>query len=230
MGCHRIPGNGEASLMILDMHVHSSLSPCSRLHPLDILRSARSRGLDGVCITDHHSMEAQTMIREGVQADGLCVIIGQEYSTLEGDFLLFGSYEALPRGLDARGLLRHVRETGGAAVAAHPFRAGRGTASWVLESGSCLYAEGENGRNSVQENRTAREWLSRCGLAALAGSDAHRLRELGGVATRFEYPIRSRLELIHALKGQCRTCIAWHSNTRAASQRHCAPEKEAVAG
>jgi len=200
--------------MILDMHVHSSLSPCSRLHPLDILRSARSRGLDGVCITDHHTMEARNAVREGVQADGLCVIIGQEYSTLEGDFLLFGPYEALPRGLDAMRLLRYVRETGGAAVAAHPFRAGRGTAQWVLESGSCLHAEGENGRNSLQENRTAREWLPRCGLTSLGGSDAHSLQELGGVATRFEYPIRSRLELIHALKGQCQASIARNLHPR----------------
>ena len=146
-----IPGNKEASSMILDIHVHSSLSPCSRLDPHDILRSARSRGLDGVCITDHHTMEAWKAIREEVQSDGLCVIIGQEYSTPEGDFLLFGPYEALPRGLDAMRLLRYVRDTGGAAVAAHPCRAGRGIAPWVFESGFCLHAEGENGRNTPRK-------------------------------------------------------------------------------
>ena len=216
--------------MLMDIHVHSSLSPCSRLDPDEILRSARSSGLDGVCITDHHTMEAQKTIREGVQADGLCVVIGQEYSVPEGDFLLFGPYEDLPRGLDTIQLLRYVRETGGVAVAAHPFRAGRSTAPWVLESELCLYAEGLNGRNTLGENRTAREWLPCFGLTPLAGSDAHSIEELGCVTTRFEYPVRSRLEFIQALKGQCRARIAWNSKPRAASQKNRALEKETEAG
>lgn len=216
--------------MLLDIHVHSSLSPCSRLDPHEILGSARLKGLDGICITDHHTMEARKAVREGVQADGLCVIIGQEYSTLEGDFLLFGPYEALPRGLDAIRLLHYVRDTGGVAVAAHPFRDGRSTAQRVFESGLCPHAERENGRNTLRENRIARDWLPYCGLRPLGGSDAHSPEELGDVATRFENPVRSRLELIHLLKGQCQTSIARNLQPGAAFCEGCAQWKRTANG
>jgi predicted metal-dependent phosphoesterase TrpH len=62
--------------MYFDMHVHSSISPCSQLDLDEILRHARSIGLDGVCITDHDTMEARYLLNEGIQKDGLCVIVG----------------------------------------------------------------------------------------------------------------------------------------------------------
>lgn len=109
--------------MLFDLHVHTTFSPCSGLSLEEILGKARSIGLDGVCLTDHESMAAGGLVREGPQDDGLCVIIGQEYATRQGDFLLFGPYESLPQGLEARHLLLYVQATGGVAVAAHPCEA-----------------------------------------------------------------------------------------------------------
>ena len=57
------------------MHIHSSLSPCSRLTMEEILTESGSKGLDGVCITDHNSMEVRRYLEEGLQKDGLCVIM-----------------------------------------------------------------------------------------------------------------------------------------------------------
>lgn len=196
--------------MYFDLHVHSVFSSCSRLETRDILTHAKERGLSGVCITDHHSMSAAQEIREGVQKNGLCVIFGMEYSTSDGDFLIFGPFEEIDPGFSAPNLLRHVHAAGGAAVAAHPFRAARPVSEEVLRDGFCHIAERVNGRNSAWENHQAEEWFRRYSLIGCGGSDAHSLEELGKAGTFFSCPIRSRAELISALKqGKCRPAVPW---------------------
>jgi predicted metal-dependent phosphoesterase TrpH len=187
--------------MRFDLHVHTTLSPCSSLGIGEILEHARARGLDGVCITDHDTMDIRHGLREGVQPDGLCVIIGMEYSTPQGDFLLFGPFEALPPRMEAGELLETVDRWGGAAIAAHPFRAARPTAEDVVRSGLCRTIEGINGRNRDFENRQVENWRGCYVLNECGGSDAHTLDELGRVVTTFWNPVRSREELIKALNG-----------------------------
>jgi len=185
--------------MRFDLHVHSSISPCSRLSLDEILHLAGSRGLDGVCITDHDSMEARHWIEDGLQANGLCIIIGQEYTTPQGDFLLFGPYECLPCGWSATRLLNHVRSTGGAAIAAHPFRLQRPVAEDILRSDLCQIVEKVNGRNTPRENDLASTWLERFPIYPVGGSDAHTLDELGRVPVWIDRPVLSRSDLIQAL-------------------------------
>ncbi|MFH7319373.1 PHP-associated domain-containing protein [Desulfurivibrio sp. D14AmB] len=190
--------------MLFDLHVHTRLSACSSLGLDQILLHARARGLDGVCLTDHDTMAAGRTLREGIQPDGLCVLLGMEYATPQGDFLLFGPFENMPTGLAADLLLPMVERGGGVAVAAHPFRALRPAQETVIASGACRVVEGLNGRNSARENRRVDRWLKRYPLSVCGGSDAHTLDELGRVATRFEQPVRNRRELIQALRtGAC---------------------------
>ena len=196
--------------MLFDLHVHTKHSPCSSLGLDQLLAHARARGLDGVCLTDHDTMLAGREVREGIQADGLCVIIGMEYATPQGDFLLFGPFEHLQPGLEAEELLALVDELQGAAVAAHPHRAGRATAEALVAGGCCRLVEVMNGRNSEQENQRVRGWLARYPLGVCGGSDAHSLAELGRAVTRFSRPIRNRQELVGALRaGACRS--DWNS-------------------
>ena len=194
--------------MVFDLHVHSVFSPCSRLKTEDILIHAKKRGLSGVCITDHHSMSAAQDIREGMQENGLCVIFGMEYSTSAGDFLLFGPFEEIDPGLTAQNLLRHVHATGGAAIAAHPFRTARPVSEDVVCDGFCHIVESVNGRNTACENRQAEDWFSRYSLVGCGGSDAHSLDELGRAGTFFSCQIRTRADLICALKkGLCKPAV-----------------------
>lgn len=186
--------------MLLDLHIHSHLSPCSRLPLRQILAQARCRGLDGVCLTDHGGRLALGQVREGPQADGLVVLVGHEYATPQGDFLLFGDLEPLPAELNAASLLLAVEGQGGVAVAAHPFRPGRGLDPELGRLGLVRVIEGINGRNPAGSNRQARQWAGQHGLSLVGGSDAHSLAELGGVATFFPYNIASQAELVSALK------------------------------
>lgn len=188
-------------VMIFDLHIHSCLSPCSRLAVQDAVVRAKHLGLDGICITDHNTMDVRHELSEGLQENGLCVLFGMEYSTSKGDFLLFGPFERLQPDLPVELLLQTVDHHGGIAVAAHPFRQERPVDEQVIHAGWCGVIESLNGRNTPMENRAAQTWrhcyddLTECG-----GSDAHSIDEVGTFLTRFLVPVRTRLDLIRALK------------------------------
>ncbi len=186
--------------MKFDMHVHTILSPCSQLALSELLTTASARGLDGVCVTDHDTMALRLTVAEGRQANGLCLIIGMEYTTSEGDFLLFGPFENLASGLEAPELLRLVDEGGGVAVAAHPFRRGRKTREYLIREGLCNIVEGINGRNTAGENRRTAAWRDNYAVGLVGGSDAHSAVELGRSTTVFSMPIQSSADMVKALK------------------------------
>jgi hypothetical protein len=186
--------------MKFDLHVHTTLSSCSQLTLQQVLDNAQAKGLDGVCITDHDTMAVADTLKEGIQENGLCVLIGMEYATKGGDFLLFGPFEELPVGLPAETVLATVKTAGGIAVAAHPRRPGRSTDISLLEKGLCRIIEGVNGRNVASYNQAVALWPERYQVGAVGGSDAHTLDELGNVPTHFNIPIQSRSDLILALK------------------------------
>lgn len=190
--------------MLFDIHVHTTISQCSDIKIDDVLKHARDRGIDGVCITDHDTMNIRHYLREGMQENGLCVIFGMEYTTSDGDFLIFGPFEDIPPKLDAVRLLDLVDQSGGVAIAAHPFRTDRPVSEYVVSKGLCRIAESFNGRNTDIENLKVRRWRHQYDLNECGGSDAHTLDELGKVNTRFTMPVRSRGDLVCALKnGLC---------------------------
>ncbi|WP_319582153.1 PHP-associated domain-containing protein [uncultured Pseudodesulfovibrio sp.] len=198
--------------MLIDLHVHSTCSPCSILKPSEILGSARAKGLDAVCITDHDTMSILTQCREGFQPDGLLVIVGMEYTTKQGDYLIFGDVGNLPHGLSAELLLPAVRDLGGAAISAHPCRTWRPADPVIFDQGLCTIAEAKNGRNTDAENVEAMSLIGAHGMTAVAGSDAHALEELGRCPTRFTVPVNSTRDLIAALNaGQCHPSLAHRS-------------------
>jgi len=191
--------------MRFDLHVHTDHSPCSRLSLAAILENARRLGLDGVCLTDHDTMAAGRHVREGVQDDGLCVVIGMEYATPEGDLLVFGAVEGLMPGLSAAGVLEAVSGLGGAVVAAHPYRSWRPAGPELLRHAGLSAIEVENGRNRAAENAAARALAARRGLPGVGGSDAHTLNELGRVPTEIDAAVGCRADLVAALRaGRCR--------------------------
>lgn len=190
--------------MLIDIHVHSDNSSCSTMPIEDILNHAREFGLDGVCITDHDTTAVLSQIREGFQPDGLLVLVGMEYSTPQGDYLVFGDVESLETGMDAPMMMTRVREAGGAVVAAHPFRGWRPSDPSVITEDQCAAIEVVNGRNTDMDDYFAEGLAAKNGMARTGGSDAHTLEELGQFPTRFHVPINTRNDLVEALKhGLC---------------------------
>lgn len=192
------------SAMRIDLHVHSAVSACSVLSVRDILDRAKSLGLDGVCITDHDSTDVLSQIKEGFQPDGLLVLVGMEYTTPQGHFVVHGPVEALAPGMDLATLVDAVNLSGGAVVAAHPYRGWLASDPSVFSCSGLAAIEVVNGRNTEEENRRAEISALKAGFNRVAGSDAHSIEELGRCPTDFSVPITSRDDLVRALKrGLC---------------------------
>ncbi|MGD8834448.1 MAG: PHP domain-containing protein [Desulfobacteraceae bacterium] len=198
--------------MLFDLHIHTTLSSCSQLDVADAITQASARGLDGICITDHNTMEVRHLLSEGIQDNGLCVIFGMEYCTAQGDFLLFGPFETLEPNLPADLLLNFVDQSGGVAVAAHPFRKGRSLDPRIIDQGRCCAIESLNGRNTPSENLAVEQWRQHFDLTECGGSDAHCVEEVATFATRFFAPVRTRFDLVDLLKNRlCRPEICTQS-------------------
>ena len=186
--------------MKIDIHIHSNLSACSTMSLEEIFEAALAAGLNGVCISDHYTGPEGREYPRVKPPEGLFVCIAMEYSSPDGDFLLFGDFDDLEEGLSGEDLLLTVEERGGLAVAAHPCRGNRPVAERLFEKGLCRVVERLNGRNTSEENGAVDSLIERYDLYECGGSDAHEVHEVGMVMTEFERDITTEKDLIAALR------------------------------
>ena len=73
-----------------DLHIHSTLSPCSSLEmsPAAIIRRARELSLDVIAVTDHNSVENCFNAAELGKKNGVQVFFGMEAQTREDVHIL----------------------------------------------------------------------------------------------------------------------------------------------
>jgi predicted metal-dependent phosphoesterase TrpH len=185
--------------MLIDMHIHTHFSPCSIIKIPQLLQRAKTVGIDGVCITDHNTIASKSVFEKIADNSGICVIVGIEYTTSKGDFLIFGSVDHIPAKMDAKNLLKWVQKEGNVAIAAHPFRKDRPFDTGLLQSLKII--EGLNGRNKPHENELCKNWLQKHGegMKEIGGSDAHTLEEVGQVVTVFKKNIYNMDALLREL-------------------------------
>jgi predicted metal-dependent phosphoesterase TrpH len=186
--------------MIIDLHVHEYLfSACSHMSLEDAVAQARRIGLDGLCITDHGSLD----IRRApcLQTLDFPVFVGVEMTTRQGDIVAFG-LDSLPRRQPtAQEFVNFVAGQGGFCFAAHPFRSwGGGMRHHVHTIKDMHGLEVFNGANTESDNAKALQACRRLGLIPVAGSDAHMVDDIGSYATWLPQPVRTMKELVAALK------------------------------
>jgi predicted metal-dependent phosphoesterase TrpH len=187
----------------LDLHIHSSFSPDSRVTPGEIIRLAKQRGLDGVAIADHNTVQGGLAALE-INADpDFIVIPGAEYSTEYGHVVgLFLSEEIDVQGRKPKGytlsptlplgeVVQAIHAQGGIAVLAHPFQSRLSLPAHVFEGPVKVDAiEGFNSRAGTRTNPDANAHAAQCAkeydIPALGGSDAHLPWEIGRAYTRID--------------------------------------------
>jgi len=170
--------------MRMDLHLHSKYSPDSSLEPKEIVRTARSRGLDGIAITDHNSPIGSLEARK--VSDGFLVIRGMEISSAEGHILAYGLSEPIPRGLSPEETVDRIEAAGGVAVAAHPYRFWSGLGPGTTRRIRFPAVESQNARTARSGNRHAQELQSLIQAGGTGGSDAHELETVGEAYTVLE--------------------------------------------
>jgi predicted metal-dependent phosphoesterase TrpH len=198
--------------MLIDLHLHTTpRSPCSILGPRDLIEGAVSAGLDGICLTEHQLLwdpeEVKSLGRDG----GIKIFRGNEFTTNQGDILVFGFYEDIKTLLMIQDLREAVLKAGGFMIAAHPFRGfktlGIGQLQMSLEQackrkvfGYVDAIEVGNGKLSHTENEMATKVADHLGLGKTVGSDAHRVDEIGKWVMNFERNFDAEEDLVKELK------------------------------
>ncbi len=187
---------------LIDLHLHTDVSPCGGQSLKESLSRAKACGLHLVCITDHFSTEAASELPQLKGKDLPQAVVGMEYSTRDGDFILLAPQKVpyWPKGLSTEEISWEIHRLGGIIIWAHPFRWGRKVREEILAKGLVDAIEVLNGRTSPLENEKAYLLAEAYGLPATAGSDAHFPDEIGTVANLCPRRIEDAAQLIAAIK------------------------------
>lgn len=204
--------------MLIDMHNHTrTSSPCSALSAEELIETARERGLDALCVTDHIFIEGANVAQEIGQKLHFPIFRGIEARSEIGDMLVYGYYKDIPDRIPLDELCERVHEAGGVVFVAHPYHVNGGG----LDLYSCLRdrrvdldadldslsflkqldgVEVMNGRVDDETNFKAKKMASRLNVTGIGGSDAHAIEHIARAATRFDQQIHTEAELVEALK------------------------------
>jgi predicted metal-dependent phosphoesterase TrpH len=197
--------------MRIDLHIHTApRSPCSHLGLEPLIQEAGRLKLDGICLTEHQTVWSSEDAAALAQEGKIKVFRGNEYTTNQGDILVYGFDQDIKELLTIQELRDAVKGTGGFMAAAHPFRGfktfGIGQLQMTVEQ-ACQRKVFEfvdaieigNGKLSDDENDMARKVAEKLDLPGTGGSDAHRVDDIGKWITDFKRVVRNEQELLEEL-------------------------------
>ena len=160
----------------IDFHVHTRYSDDCSTSLREVIIYSRKRGLDGVAITDHDTIEGALKLLEN-NDNRIIVIPGIEVSTEAGHILGINVKRPVPPGLSVEETVKRIHEEGGIAIAAHPsaiYKSGIGLSGKIVSQG----IDAVEGINSsvfpfFLGNYLSRRLAYRTKLPQTGGSDSH---------------------------------------------------------
>ncbi len=180
--------------MRYDLHIHTKYSKCASLDPLDILKIAKKRELDGIAVTDHNTMEGALKVSKLNKDKDFEVVVGSEIKTNLGDVLVYYQTEEI-KEREFPSVLDKIKEQGGFACVAHPCR----IVPWNKFKGDfskvdcCV--ETFNSRTLPFENVRASKIAKKHNLVGLGGSDAHFKFDIGKGYTLFDGDLKKSVHI-----------------------------------
>ncbi|RJP20990.1 MAG: PHP domain-containing protein [Candidatus Abyssobacteria bacterium SURF_5] len=192
--------------MIIDLHCHTVYSGDSNLEPEQLIETARRKGIEAVCITEHDSYLASEPAEEVAEKMRFPIFRGVEINTNWGHILAFGLRDDAWREngyyTNIETVRIEIQKCGGILIPSHPFRVvGSASAQAHLFSMKFIAAvEVLNGENTPRENQLARSAWQKLGIPGTGGSDCHYVSKVGACATWFQNPVHSLEELIREIR------------------------------
>ena len=174
-----------------DLHLHTEFSFDCDTPLAGIEAHCLAKGLTGIAVTDHDTIEGALRLRDRVKA--LRIIIGEEITTRDGDVVGLFLRERVAPKRSARETIAAIHAQGGLAYLPHPFDRQRarktGGASLAETIESVDIVETFNGKvGREQYNTLAADYALKQRKIAGGGSDAHSLRAIGTVTNEIELP------------------------------------------
>jgi hypothetical protein len=197
--------------MRIDLHCHSRYSHDNYLDPKDVIEEAVTKGLHGVCFTEHFSVTASLPVTKLPAPAGFHIFRGVEISTGEGHLLAYGLIDdAWNRWgrhlhLPLTGVIDAVHRCGGICVPAHPYRGYDSLGDRLYHLSGIDAVETVNGGNPPGADEKARAAAAKRSLPGIGGSDCHVKHRVGVAYTEFTTPVATLAELVREIReGRCR--------------------------
>jgi predicted metal-dependent phosphoesterase TrpH len=185
----------------LDLHLHSTYSPDSRLPLEAAIERLGPQGLNGFALTDHNTVAGHEALRTlAVKFPQYRFIPGIEVSTQDGHVLALGLAEVPPLHRPAAETVEWIEAHGGVAVPAHPARWSHGIGRRIADSLKVSALETVNGHNSELANAQAAVIAARRTLGETGGSDAHDAAGVGRAYTVFPEGVETVDQMLEELR------------------------------
>lgn len=181
----------------IDLHVHTCYSSDGITTPRAVVAYSKRRGLNGVAITDHDTVDGALKL---LGKTDLIIVPGIEVTALDGHVLALNVTKPITPNLALSETIQRIHEAGGIAAVAHPvtlFKGWRSTdtipnfdAIEVINSAAFPFS---------LSTHLSRKLAVRLNLPQIAGSDAHYGAEIGFAYTLINADPEVD-EIVHAIK------------------------------
>lgn len=190
--------------MRIDLHMHTKEhSSCSSMGPEEMAERALKESLDGIVITEHNALwDPYELSCLRKKFPKLKIFSGIEVTIAEGEHILvFGvlNPKAFYTGIPMRELMKNVREEGGVAIIAHPFRYIDYVPDEVLEHGLDGVEVMSCNILCYMKDKLM-EFLSVTKLPGISCTDAHGVNNIGLFATDFFEDIKDEKDIAEAIR------------------------------
>lgn len=185
----------------MDLHVHTCYSYDATTTLREVVAYAKKRGLDGVAITDHDTVQGALKL---VHKNSPLILSGVEVTTQRGHVLALNVTTPIPPRLSPFETIQRIHEVGGIAVAAHPtavFKGGlrRQMRQQIVSSFDALEVINSTAFPFFLSTHLGRKLAVRLNLPQTAGSDAHHASGIGLAYTLIEADLDVD-EIVQAIK------------------------------
>lgn len=205
------------TLMKIDMHCHvKEGSPDSKISIDHYIQVLKSKGFDGMVVTDHDTYDGYRHWKEEIKNQkhtSFVVLKGIEYDTRDaGHILVIMPPQVKMRLLETRGLpvsvlIDFVHKNGGVLGPAHPCgepfmsyantRFHRRHPNFINQFD---FIETFNACESVESNKKAAQLAQQHNLPGVGGSDAHKFKSCGMAYTLLPEHVSNEIELISVIR------------------------------
>jgi len=166
----------------IDLHVHTCYSRDSSITLKQVVAYAKKRGLDGVAITDHNTVEGALKLK----SRDIIVVPGIEVSTLNGHLLGLNVTVPIPAKLGIEETIHLIHEAGGIAVAPHPTTFYKSPPSRRVSSYDAVEVMNAASIPFPVFTYLSKRFAAGLGLPQTGGSDSHYAPEIGAAYTMVE--------------------------------------------
>jgi predicted metal-dependent phosphoesterase TrpH len=161
-------------MLKLDLHIHSKYSEDGSGNILEISKILKKKGLDGMAITDHNTIEGGISALRVASKD-FVVIPGIEISSKDGHIIALNVKENIPRNLTIEETIENIIDIGGLPIVPHLYRTLSGIKEKKLKKikNKVPAIEVFNSCSVLRTNLKTMEIAKKYKLGGTGGSDSH---------------------------------------------------------